>query len=187
MVALEDNFRRRRRSGVCRRAQTSGTCEQLVEAGAADEPTSPPTPVDFPAWNRTLAGPAIRRVSLPTWILPLARVFAWIRWRASSTWTADGPGGLRRQSPEPHGRAGRSCGRCRRAGATASRRRWRRSSSRRTSFPREYGRQRLVHQQPELLPGGALLQRVPAAAAGGRRAADAALHRRAARATASRC
>ena len=35
-------------------------------------------PVDFPSWNRSLPARAIRRVSLPTWILPIARVFAWI-------------------------------------------------------------------------------------------------------------
>jgi long-chain acyl-CoA synthetase len=35
-------------------------------------------PVTFPRWNRS--GPAwwVRRLSLPTWILPLARAFAWI-------------------------------------------------------------------------------------------------------------
>jgi long-chain acyl-CoA synthetase len=33
-------------------------------------------PVDFPAWNRSWGARAVRRTSLPTWILPLARVFA---------------------------------------------------------------------------------------------------------------
>ncbi len=36
-------------------------------------------PVNFPSWNRRLPARALRRVSLPTWILPLGRVFAWIR------------------------------------------------------------------------------------------------------------
>jgi long-chain acyl-CoA synthetase len=35
-------------------------------------------PVNFPRWNRTWPAWWIRRLSLPTWILPLARVFAWI-------------------------------------------------------------------------------------------------------------
>ena len=48
-------------------------------------------------------------------------------------------------------------------------------------FPEQHGRAGVVHQQPELLPRGAVLQRVSAAAARGGRAADAALHRRAAR------
>jgi long-chain acyl-CoA synthetase len=33
-------------------------------------------PIDFPAWNRSLPARALRRASLPTWILPLSRVFA---------------------------------------------------------------------------------------------------------------
>jgi long-chain acyl-CoA synthetase len=32
--------------------------------------------LDFPSWNRTLPVRAIRRASLPTWILPLGRLFA---------------------------------------------------------------------------------------------------------------
>jgi long-chain acyl-CoA synthetase len=35
-------------------------------------------PVNFPAWNRSLPARALRRVSLPTWILPLGRLFAWV-------------------------------------------------------------------------------------------------------------
>ena len=33
-------------------------------------------PVDFPAWNRSRLAWFIRRISLPTWILPLGRIFA---------------------------------------------------------------------------------------------------------------
>jgi long-chain acyl-CoA synthetase len=36
-------------------------------------------PVDFPTWNRTPLVSIIRRVSLATWILPLARVFAHLK------------------------------------------------------------------------------------------------------------
>src|SRR5262249_50334789 len=36
-------------------------------------------PIDFPSWSRSRVARAVRRVSLPTWLLPLARVFAWIR------------------------------------------------------------------------------------------------------------
>src|SRR4029450_12716210 len=36
-------------------------------------------PVDFPRWNRQPLVGLIRRLSQATWILPLARVFAWIR------------------------------------------------------------------------------------------------------------
>ena len=48
-------------------------------------------------------------------------------------------------------------------------------------FPERVRPARVVHQQPQLLPRRALLQRVSAAAARSRRAADAALHRRGAR------
>ncbi len=33
------------------------------------------TVIDFPSWNRTRLSWFIRRISLPTWILPLARAF----------------------------------------------------------------------------------------------------------------
>ena len=36
-------------------------------------------PVEFPSWNRTWPVRLIRRLSLATWILPLARVFAHAR------------------------------------------------------------------------------------------------------------
>jgi long-chain acyl-CoA synthetase len=44
------------------------------------EPSDPRTaepsdPIDFPSWNRTRLSWFLRRISLPTWILPLARVF----------------------------------------------------------------------------------------------------------------
>src|SRR5262249_1350223 len=49
----------------------------LVEHGPATQP--PPDAVVFPAWNRRWWARGVRRASLPTWLLPLARVFAWIR------------------------------------------------------------------------------------------------------------
>jgi long-chain acyl-CoA synthetase len=42
-------------------------------------PTSnlqPPKDIVFPSWNRSFPARAARRVSLPTWILPLGRIFA---------------------------------------------------------------------------------------------------------------
>ena len=35
-------------------------------------------PVVFPRWNRSWPARTIRRASLPSWILPLGRVFAWL-------------------------------------------------------------------------------------------------------------
>jgi long-chain acyl-CoA synthetase len=53
-------------------APSGGASKTLGGAAGAAEP------VVFPSWNRTLPARAIRRVSLPTWILPLGRAFAWI-------------------------------------------------------------------------------------------------------------
>ncbi|MDP9169508.1 MAG: AMP-binding protein [Acidobacteriota bacterium] len=36
-------------------------------------------PLEFPAWNRSLAARLLRRLVLPTLILPLTRLFAWIK------------------------------------------------------------------------------------------------------------
>jgi long-chain acyl-CoA synthetase len=38
-------------------------------------PASAGEPIDFPAWNRSLPVRSLRRASLPTWILPLSKVF----------------------------------------------------------------------------------------------------------------
>jgi len=44
-------------------------------AGAAST-TAAPELIDFPSWNRTWPARTLRRASLPTWILPLGRIFA---------------------------------------------------------------------------------------------------------------
>jgi long-chain acyl-CoA synthetase len=53
----------------------SGT-RPAAKAGEAGE-----GPVTFPTWNRRWPWPAtwIRRASLPTWILPIGRAFAWVK------------------------------------------------------------------------------------------------------------
>ena len=66
-----------RRGRVLRRARRRRAAHARRAGRARRQP--PAEPVDFPAWNRSWPARAIRRVSLPTWILPLARVFAWIR------------------------------------------------------------------------------------------------------------
>ena len=35
-------------------------------------------PIEFPRWNRGVLARAVRRLSLPLWMLPLLRVFAWL-------------------------------------------------------------------------------------------------------------
>ena len=78
MVALEDAFQTRIDEGAFAEARDVGQLRQLVSRGAARE-TPPAEPIDFPSWNRSLPARAIRRVSLPTWILPLGRFFARLR------------------------------------------------------------------------------------------------------------
>lgn len=48
-------------------------------AAAGPSPQSAAEPVDFPRWNRSKWAYWVRRVNLPLWILPLARVFTWVR------------------------------------------------------------------------------------------------------------
>jgi len=78
MVALEDAFHTRLDEGAFSEARDLGQLRSLVEKASAGE-VSASEPLDFPSWNRSWVARAMRRVSLPTWILPLARVFAWIR------------------------------------------------------------------------------------------------------------
>lgn len=40
---------------------------------------SPEEPIDFPEWNRSRSADLLRRTALPLFILPLARIFAWLR------------------------------------------------------------------------------------------------------------
>jgi long-chain acyl-CoA synthetase len=77
MVALEDRFQTRLDEGAFAGARDISALRTLVERAAAGG-RPPDEPVDFPVWNRSWLARAVRRVSLPTWILPLARLFAWI-------------------------------------------------------------------------------------------------------------
>ncbi|HVD91273.1 MAG TPA: AMP-binding protein [Vicinamibacterales bacterium] len=56
-------------TGVTQRSDASAA-EPLSHGKATSQA------LDFPSWNRTLPVRAIRRASLPTWILPLGRIFA---------------------------------------------------------------------------------------------------------------
>ncbi|MDQ2898930.1 MAG: AMP-binding protein [Acidobacteriota bacterium] len=61
--------------GLFTGARTVGDLRTLVQR--MPSPTS--TPLTFPSWNRSLIARLVRRLSLPVWILPLARVFARVR------------------------------------------------------------------------------------------------------------
>jgi long-chain acyl-CoA synthetase len=45
----------------------------------ARTPRAAAEPFEFPSWNRSWWARGMRRFNLPLWILPLARVFAWVR------------------------------------------------------------------------------------------------------------
>ena len=78
MVALEDAFQTNIDESAFSEARDLAGLRAVVErAASADAP--PAEPVEFPAWNRSLVARAIRRVSLPMWILPLGRLFAWLK------------------------------------------------------------------------------------------------------------
>jgi len=78
MVALEDAFQTHLDETAFSGVRDVGQLRALVERASFDR--SPAVdPIDFPEWNRGWAARAVRRVNLPTWVLPLTRVFAWIR------------------------------------------------------------------------------------------------------------
>jgi long-chain acyl-CoA synthetase len=77
MVALEDRFQTTIDEATFSSARSIADLEALVRQPGREAPTS--EAVAFPGWNRRAAVGVIRRLSLATWILPLARVFAWIR------------------------------------------------------------------------------------------------------------
>ncbi len=58
-------------------AETQRKAEAAPEAEAVRGRAEAEIP--FPRWNRRLPARALRRASLPTWILPLARLFAWTK------------------------------------------------------------------------------------------------------------
>jgi len=82
MMALEEALQMTVDESRFASAATVGDFEAMARplegvSGAATGATLP-EPIDFPTWNRSALARALRRVSLPTWILPVARVFATI-------------------------------------------------------------------------------------------------------------
>ena len=128
---VSDAHRRRR---VRRRARASRELRDARRAGRRRRRARRPSRSTSRRGTDRWPARAIRRVSLPTWILPLARVFAWIRVEGREHLDATRrPGHLRREPSEPHGHAGDPGGAAAAPALPRSRRRWRRSSSRRTS------------------------------------------------------
>ena len=77
MVALEDQFQARIDETRFAGAKTLDELRSIVTA--APQQAEVVEPVDFPSWNRKPIVRVIRRISQATWILPLGRIFAWVR------------------------------------------------------------------------------------------------------------
>jgi long-chain acyl-CoA synthetase len=77
MMALEESLQVTVDESKFGAARTVADLEELTRpiAGAAAAVRVPAAPIDFPTWNRTAPVRAIRRASLPTWILPLSKLF----------------------------------------------------------------------------------------------------------------
>ena len=85
MMAIEESMQVTLDEGRFAAARTIGDLETMtrpldapVAAGRAVE-AAPSEPIDFPSWNRSAPARALRRASLPTWILPLGRIFARVK------------------------------------------------------------------------------------------------------------
>ena len=81
LMALERRFGVTIDEGDYAECKTLSDLKRLLSEPAIEGPSVQPAtePVDFPAWNRTGWAYWIRRINLPLWILPLARVFTWVR------------------------------------------------------------------------------------------------------------
>jgi long-chain acyl-CoA synthetase len=76
MVALEESLNTNIDEAAFSNAVTVADLQRLAESPPATEPAA--EPVDFPRWNRAWPVRAVRGVSQSIFLLPLARVFAWI-------------------------------------------------------------------------------------------------------------
>jgi long-chain acyl-CoA synthetase len=65
--------------GAARPAAAMGPAGEASTASRARAEEAADGPVNFPTWNRRWPATWIRRVSLPTWILPIGRAFAWVK------------------------------------------------------------------------------------------------------------
>ena len=77
MVALEDQFQTRLDETRFAGAKTLDELRALMAAAPAQAEVA--EAVTFPSWNRSWPVRLIRRVSLFSWILPIARLYAWVR------------------------------------------------------------------------------------------------------------
>jgi long-chain acyl-CoA synthetase len=78
MMALEEAFQVTVDESQFAAARTVGDLDALTRPIETAGPAAilRAETIDFPSWNRSLPARALRRASLPTWILPLGRLFA---------------------------------------------------------------------------------------------------------------
>jgi long-chain acyl-CoA synthetase len=76
MVALEDKLQTRVDETRFAEAKTVAELRTLLSESPKQAEVA--EPVDFPSWNRHPFVNLVRRLSQALWILPLARVFAWV-------------------------------------------------------------------------------------------------------------
>jgi long-chain acyl-CoA synthetase len=77
LVALEQKLGTSVDEAAFASAKTIADLEQL--AAAPTSPASPAEPFEFPRWNRSRWAYWFRIIGLNTWLLGLARIFAWVR------------------------------------------------------------------------------------------------------------
>src|SRR5918993_2170233 len=77
MVALEEALNTTIDETAFSNVKTVADLEQLATAPTAAQP--PPEPVEFPSWNRAMPFRVLRSIALPGFLLPLTRIFAWIK------------------------------------------------------------------------------------------------------------
>jgi len=80
LARIEEAFNTSIDEGEFAAAETVGELARLVEHGGFPEPVEPVEPrnlrvpeIPFPEWNQSLPVRALRRVSLPTWVLSISR------------------------------------------------------------------------------------------------------------------
>jgi long-chain acyl-CoA synthetase len=76
MVALEDRFGTQIDESRLGEHTNMAELRQLVDAPPVEAVEEP---VAFPAWNRSWPVALVRRLSQAIWIMPIARVFVWLR------------------------------------------------------------------------------------------------------------
>ncbi len=86
MMAIEESFQITVDEARFGAAKTIADLEALTSPLEAIGPAAVAVtePIEFPSWNQSAPARALRRASLPTWILPLGRVFARIDARGLS-------------------------------------------------------------------------------------------------------